>query len=81
MCQINNEEACVDIYVSISGGDDGDGKLDNPFVNIQDAIAYIAKSKFKLKRVCIYLRGGVYRISSAIRFDFNEKIIKCFDSI
>ncbi len=55
------------IYVSPTGSDSNSGTIDKPFKTIE-AAKNAARSKNKTGGLTIYLRGGIYNITSSVNF-------------
>lgn len=60
------------LFVASDGNDDNDGTIENPFATIERARDEIRKIKqngaLPKDGICVYIRGGDYRVSSSIQF-------------
>lgn len=60
-----------EIYVSPNGSDNASGEVSNPIASLQRA-AELARAKAGKVPVTIYLSGGVYRLTEAVKFGIDD---------
>lgn len=63
------------LYVAPTGSDDNPGTQERPFKSLEGARDYIRKSRLSGEwdgGVTVFLRGGMYRISSTVQFDGRD---------
>lgn len=56
----------IEIFVSVTGSDDGDGSIDKPFKTLERAFTAVGQINDKTGGVVIYLREGIYNASNGI---------------
>ncbi len=68
---ITCSDKVYEIYVSPNGSDTASGEVSNPIVSLQRAVE-LARTKAGKVPVTIYLSGGVYRFTEALKFGVKD---------